>query len=243
MSAGTIRILAPGRPEEVVPLPAGVWVVLGRRPDPTDDERGVEVDAGGVSRRHVALRLGDTGVEVRDLGSTNHTILDGAPVTSTRVSGSAVTLRIGHAQVEVVPPADSDRTEAHRAVGITTPGLRIKLIALCRDHLAPPRGRGAWVLTAEDLSALIAVNGTPRPSSVGDDIKDIKRLAGIPGATTAQLIDWAIATREVLPADVAELDAYLQERFGQTYDERILEIPRGQYLKGLLRGRLDEPGA
>lgn len=237
MSTASIRIVVPGRDDEDHRLPHGVPVILGRRPDPGPDERGVVVDAAGVSRRHVALRVTEDGVEVRDLRSTNHTYLDGAPIRTARLSGPPSELRIGGAQVVVTPPADADRTDAYRAVRITTPGLRMKLIALCRDHVVPPRGRGAWVLTAEDLSALIAVNGTPRPSSVGDDIKDIKRLAGIPGCTTAQLIDWAVATREVVAADVAELDAYLMDRVGRTYDERILEIPRGTHLRGLLRGR------
>jgi hypothetical protein len=241
VSTGSIRVVVPGGAETEHPLPRGVWVVLGRRPDAAPDEEGVVVDAGGVSRRHVALRAAEDSVEVRDLGSTNHTFLEGTPITSVRLAGSTATLRLGTTvQVLVTPPADGDRTDAYRTLRVTTPGLRIKLIALCRDHLVPPRGRGSWVLTAEDVSALIAVNGTPRPSSVGDDIKDIKRIAGIPGCTTAQLIDWAIATREVVAADVAELDAYLVERFGRTYDERILEIPRGRFLTGLLRGRVPQ---
>jgi len=227
--------MVPGQPDRVVRLPAGLDVIVGRRPEPTGDEWGLEVDARGVSRRHLALRVLPGAVEVRDLGSTNHTFLDGAPVTSVRLTGHPGTLRLGDAMLVVEPPPDADRTGVMRTVRISTPGLRVKLLALCRDHVIPPRGRGAWVLTAEDLSSLLAVNGTPRPSSVADDVKDVKRLAGIPGASTAQLIDWAIATREVVDADMAELDAYLMERFGKTYEERILEIPRGQFLRGLLR--------
>ncbi|HWH13490.1 MAG TPA: FHA domain-containing protein [Miltoncostaeaceae bacterium] len=240
MSEGRLRVIVPGQPDRVAALPAGVSVVVGRRPEPAGDERGLEVDARGVSRRHVALRTVAGAVEVRDLGSTNHTFLDGAPVTAVRLTGARGTLRIGQALLVVEPPPDADRTGVLRLMRITAPGLRMKLLALCRDHVIPPRGRGAWVLTSEDLSSLLAVNGTPRPSSVADDVKDIKRLAGIPGATTPQLIDWAIATREVVDADMAELDAHLMERFGQTYQERILEIPRGQFLRGLLRAHGDE---
>lgn len=237
MPAGVVTVVVAGRPDLTVELPQGVTVVVGRRPEPAPGERGLEVDAPGVSRRHLALRAVPGAVEVQDLGSTNHTFLDGAPVGTVRLTSPRGTLRIGDAALVVEPPPDPDRTGVLRAMRIMTPGLRVKLLALCRDHVIPPRGRGAWVLTADDLSALIAVNGTPRPSSVADDLKDVKRLAGIPGASTAQLIDWAIATREVVDADMAELDAYLMERFGQTYEERILEIPRGQFLRGLLRGR------
>jgi pSer/pThr/pTyr-binding forkhead associated (FHA) protein len=54
-----------------------------------------------VSSRHAQITPGDGGVWVEDLGSTNGTFVNGAPVTTARLAGAGDLIRIGETQLKV----------------------------------------------------------------------------------------------------------------------------------------------
>jgi len=54
-----------------------------------------------VSSRHAQITPGDGGVWVEDLGSTNGTFVNGAPVTTARLAGAGDLIRIGETQLRV----------------------------------------------------------------------------------------------------------------------------------------------
>jgi DNA-binding NtrC family response regulator len=79
----------------VVPLDEPGDRIIGRSPDcdvPIDDET--------ISRRHVSVTITESGASVRDLGSSNGTLVNGRRVASATLEpGTVVTL--GHAQIIV----------------------------------------------------------------------------------------------------------------------------------------------
>jgi class 3 adenylate cyclase len=75
---------------------------LGREAD------GIVVIDSRVSRRHVALEPGpDQTVLVSDLGSSNGTMLDGAPVQDPTLAGTGSTVQIGNTTIEIGAAAPS----------------------------------------------------------------------------------------------------------------------------------------
>ncbi len=73
----------------------GEAIVIGRAPDAQ-----MKVETSLISRRHCALRLGDKGLELRDLGSLNGTYLNGLKVTTAPVNDGDV-LRVGECEISV----------------------------------------------------------------------------------------------------------------------------------------------
>jgi hypothetical protein len=61
----------------------------------------VTVDDEEVSRRHLAVRPHDDGVELEDLGSTNGTFVDGARLASTVVISESARIVLGETELEI----------------------------------------------------------------------------------------------------------------------------------------------
>jgi pSer/pThr/pTyr-binding forkhead associated (FHA) protein len=73
----------------------GPVTVLGRGSD-----ADVVLDDPGVSRRHAEIRVDDGDVVVRDLGSTNGTLVDGQRTPSARLSDGS-TITVGRTRITV----------------------------------------------------------------------------------------------------------------------------------------------
>jgi hypothetical protein len=224
-------------PEEIpvivdMPLQLGEEYVIGRAPLP--EEQGVVVDAHGVSRRHVMLIVHRDSVEVRDLDSSYGTKRNGFPIEMIRVADHPTSLILGDARVLVTPPPRGDATEFRHERQITTASLRRILVILCRDHIIPPANRGAWVLTDEEISAVLG--GKPNAGTVGKDLRNIADLVELKApATRESIIDWAIASHEVSATDAHELDTFLASRGLGPYDDRIRFFGRSKRLRQNLR--------
>ena len=64
-----------------------------------------------VSRRHLAVRLHEDGVELEDLGSTNGTFVDGARLSAVVVVSSSARVTLGETELEIeveVPEPEPD---------------------------------------------------------------------------------------------------------------------------------------
>jgi pSer/pThr/pTyr-binding forkhead associated (FHA) protein len=80
-------------------------LVIGR------EHADVTVDDEEVSRRHLAVRPHDDGVELEDLGSTNGTYVDGARLSAAVVISESARVTIGETQLEIeveVPEPEVD---------------------------------------------------------------------------------------------------------------------------------------
>jgi pSer/pThr/pTyr-binding forkhead associated (FHA) protein len=228
MAGAAVVICRRGEPDRTVDLDDGVDVIVGSRPQ-TGDIRAIVVDAPGVSRRHLRLRAEHGAVDIEDLGSTFHTFLeDGLPITRWRAVVRTI-LTIGDVKLVVEPPVpEGDETQRHRALRVSRFALRRTLVALCRDHVVHPRGRGSWVLSHRDLEELFG--GSPKAYQFSKDLQEIARDARIPASAEA-LIDWALATGEVGAEDVRWLDDVLENATGMRYEARIRQISRFQWLR------------
>jgi pSer/pThr/pTyr-binding forkhead associated (FHA) protein len=70
-------------------------LVVGR------ENADVTVDDDEVSRRHLAVRPHEDGVELEDLGSTNGTFVDGARLSAVVVVSSSARVVLGETEIEV----------------------------------------------------------------------------------------------------------------------------------------------
>jgi pSer/pThr/pTyr-binding forkhead associated (FHA) protein/MFS family permease len=68
----------------------------------------IVIDDPELSRRHAALRPVPGGVEVRDLGSSNGTFLDGTRISSPETAAEGDTIRVGATTLRVELMAESD---------------------------------------------------------------------------------------------------------------------------------------
>jgi pSer/pThr/pTyr-binding forkhead associated (FHA) protein len=80
-----------------------------------------------VSRQHCLLRVGDDGVSIRDLGSTNGTLVNGRLVTSECPLHHGDNLQLGQVVLEVIVDAETPVSDqaATALQGTTVPGLEI----------------------------------------------------------------------------------------------------------------------
>jgi len=107
------------------PFPLGaVPLVVGR-----DDGFAILVDDDRVSRRHAEVRAMPDGVEVRDLGSSNGTFLDGTRVDAPVVARAGQTIQVGATQlrVERVLPGETARPQPGRMSGGGSPSAIVRL--------------------------------------------------------------------------------------------------------------------
>jgi predicted component of type VI protein secretion system len=80
-------------------------LVIGR------ENADVTLEDEEVSRRHLAVRPHDDGVELEDLGSTNGTFVDGARLSATVVISESARVMIGETEIEIeveVPEPEVD---------------------------------------------------------------------------------------------------------------------------------------
>ena len=133
----------------------------------------VEIDDAELSRRHVAVRPKDGGLEVEDLGSRNGTRVDGTRIDGpTRVRHGAV-LSVGMTVFAVEAPAepeDAGRTRAHEPAQGTV------------VHQAPPRPRARGHRRRRP-SAAAPARGRPGPQRArhGGVERDRPALRPLPG--------------------------------------------------------------
>jgi hypothetical protein len=211
-----------------MPLEIGQDYVVGRAP--LAEEHGVVVEAHGVSRRHLMLTVQRDAVEVRDLDSSYGTKRNGFPIQMIRIADRPTSLILGNARLVVTPPVRDDATEFRHERQVATASLRRILVILCRDHIIPPANRGAWVLTDEEISAVLG--GKPNAGTVGKELRQIADLVELRApATRESIIDWAVASHEVSSSDAHELDVFLTGRDLGPYDDRIRVFERTRRLR------------
>src|SRR6266576_1835207 len=87
-----LAIKSGSRAAQTIELPSGA-IRLGR--DPTND---LCFDDASVSSRHCEIIVQDGTVQIRDLGSTNGTFIDGQPITEA-VLLPGQTLRLGSVEI------------------------------------------------------------------------------------------------------------------------------------------------
>jgi len=98
--SGLSLVVFHGEQSRVVRLAEGRAVVVGR--DPTAE---ISISDDSISRRHASFAVEDGGVTVTDLGSTNGTKLNGAPVEKAAMSpGDEVTLGAVTVSLHVLGP-------------------------------------------------------------------------------------------------------------------------------------------
>jgi adenylate cyclase len=104
---------------QTIELPAGRAVLVGRAA--TSD---VPIYDPTISRRHAELALAPNGVQVRDLGSSNGTFLNGSRITeATGVDGDVVTFgKVAFHVREVTPPGARPAVEAASCAGAQRAG-------------------------------------------------------------------------------------------------------------------------
>jgi hypothetical protein len=104
-------------------------VVVGRE--------GVDfvVDDDQMSRRHAAIRMGPSGVEIEDLGSLNGTFVDGERISSVATRTSNATLRMGTTMFSLeVSPADLPVADPQRTVARDRPVMDVSDGTVARDR-------------------------------------------------------------------------------------------------------------
>src|SRR3954453_12122628 len=98
--------------EQSFELPAGRSLVVGR---------GVSSDIAiydpTISRRHAELVVGADGVQVKDLGSSNGTFINGARITAARL-GLEDTVTFGKVVFRLTPPGSSAAVQQHPALAV-----------------------------------------------------------------------------------------------------------------------------
>ncbi|MBJ7452518.1 MAG: FHA domain-containing protein, partial [Blastococcus sp.] len=147
---GPLELHVSGGPDagRRLPLERGLHVV--GRADPCS----VRIADPDISRRHLEVRIGDGTVEVRDLGSTNGSLLDDTPLDDTfRPWPPGSRLRLGATSLAVSDTGEPTAAlEAH--VGgrsVIRPPHRLRVLHEEREVSLPPlpaeapRRRLAWV--------------------------------------------------------------------------------------------------
>ena len=145
-----LELQVAGGPDAGRSLPLGRGVhVIGR-----DSGCGVQILDPDISRRHLEIRVGEGAVEVRDLGSTNGSLLDDAPLDDRfRPWPPGTRLRLGATSLAVSgagePPAVLEPHIGGRRLIRPPHRLRVlreeREVRLPRPPAEAPRRRLAWV--------------------------------------------------------------------------------------------------
>ena len=88
-----------------------------------------------VSRRHLAVRPHEDGVELEDLESTNGTFVDGARLSAVVVVSSTARVIVGETELEIEVDEPEPRVDPS-ATRLREPGLR-RPRPLCRERRPP----------------------------------------------------------------------------------------------------------
>ncbi|SDF41860.1 DNA segregation ATPase FtsK/SpoIIIE, S-DNA-T family [Blastococcus aurantiacus] len=147
---GPLELQVTGGPD------AGRALALDRGPHVVGrgDGCSVQIPDPDISRRHLEIRVGEGAVEVRDLGSTNGSLLDDAPLDGVfRPWPPGSRLRLGATSLAVSgtadPPAVLEAQVGGRTVIRPLHRLRVlheeREVSLPRPPAEVPRRRLAWV--------------------------------------------------------------------------------------------------
>ena len=209
---------------EVVPLDQGRSLVLGS--GPAADLRLLDP---AVSARHCAVRLGESGVEVSDLGSRNGLRLGAARLASLLLCGDGTSFVIGRTSVTIRRRSDDDEDGASDEPSIPTLIGRSPAMQRVRREIARhARTRAAVLLQGESgsgkdvvaqaLHALSGRTGDYVPLNAGafpDSLADAElfghRRGAYTGAVTGRAGAFELAHRGTLFLDeVGELSPAVQ---------------------------------
>jgi hypothetical protein len=135
-----------------------------------------------MSRRHLALRVRDDGVEVEDLGSTNGSYVDGRRIDAPVLLDTTTQLRAGETEleIEIEPARDPGATRVHQStvaatvVGAPAPATRAS-------------GPGVAAATTERFDTLPPF-GELTPSRGSDRRKGVATRQSLPAALTVAII-------------------------------------------------------
>lgn len=153
-------------------------VLIGR-----DENQDICLNVHAVSRSHAAIVAERGGYTIRDLGSTNGTLLDGRPIQEARLEAGHE-LRIGDAILKFVE-RDADQLAHYRLDGTLTQGAlrrsrdnRELLGGLQMDTIAGELSQ----IAPSDLSVLVLGE-----SGTGKEVvaREVHRLSGRRGSFTA----------------------------------------------------------
>jgi transcriptional regulator of acetoin/glycerol metabolism len=147
---------------EVVALPAGRELVLGSGP-----LADLRVSDPAVSARHCAVRLGERGVEVSDLGSKNGVRLGAARLASLLLCGEGTSFVIGQTSVTIGKQRGDDADDEGPTIP-TLIGRSLAMRRVRREIARHARTRAAVLIQGESGSgkdvvaqALHALSGRP----------------------------------------------------------------------------------
>lgn len=143
-----LRVLGGPDAGRALPLGRGLHLV-GR-----DEACGVRLADPDVSRRHLEIRVGDGEVEVRDVGSTNGSLLAGVPLDDRlrrwppdarlRLGASTLAISSSSEPPAVLEPTVGGRTRIRPPHRLRVPREE-REVALPRPPADAPRRRLAWV--------------------------------------------------------------------------------------------------
>lgn len=123
-----LLVLAGPQFGEMLPLPTGRDLLLGRR-----DDADLQIRDDGVSRRHATIRVDGEGAVVTDLGSANGTYVDGRRVPTRQIADGARIQVGGHTILKFVW---ADEVEARYQVRLAEGAIQDPLTGLYnRRHL------------------------------------------------------------------------------------------------------------
>jgi class 3 adenylate cyclase len=147
----TVVIRQPGR----VPLRlllGGPAMEVGR------DCRGLLLTDPRISRRHLSLQEAAGTVRVTDLGSTNGTLVDGAPLHGTHVLAPGEVVQLGASTIVLSPdsPDSPDSPHGRATADADRPMTSIELVAAASvvdppDFAALPADAGTLTLVFSDI--------------------------------------------------------------------------------------------
>ena len=123
-------------------LPANKEVVVGR-----DESCTLRLVTGDVSRKHCAIRVTDEGIWVRDLGSSNGTIVNGFRIVQETLLKPGDTLRIGPMVFQVPTEKQREKAAANATAAVSGEHREPAPEAPSADDIA------AWLMEGESTEA------------------------------------------------------------------------------------------
>jgi predicted component of type VI protein secretion system len=137
-----VEIREPGRKPRRVPVTAAVEVGRGCK--------GVLIEDDAASRRHIVLTPGPDGLYVTDLGSSNGTFVNGAPLSGRpRLIAPGDVVRVGETDISLATPAPTAARD-HDAPTV---------LGMVEDPTPPPPPASAPVPAASAAPAPVEPEG------------------------------------------------------------------------------------
>jgi len=141
-----------------------------------------------VSRRHLVLELGNDGLTVNDLGSTNGTTVNGVAVHDPTPVGAADVVRLGNTELQLLRQAEpAEGADVGRLTTVSTGAGAPRGTVLSGAGDAVVKGRADD--TAARRTSIDAV-----VAAVDEDHPDVAKLAGAGGTITIAFSDIEAST-------------------------------------------------